>query len=240
MIASIKNEFHIQLKNFLQISLMVFIPFIIGIAIPLIAVYIFKQTHSFIPVELGTSFALLFGLLSWLFTSGTQTAVGINLAVGMGVTRKHFIVSHYIVSISYGLLLLVPIFVLNQLEIFILNAVSGNHIPSFDLPEYFIELVLTVVAGAIICNFFGALVLRFGTKVLWILWSIWMFCTIFLPRVNLHGNDENPTLLGNVLLWIIGLFSGFSVVAWSIFSSILILICLVGAVILLMKQQVVD
>lgn len=173
----------------------------------------------------------LFMISAIAFIALIQGMMGIvgefNLIVGMGVTRKQFFTSFSLYTIIEYLIFTGFVYVGYFLEQGILKMVYDEReklVPmnGFLLTPYVIPALFLLLGFSFCC---GALVLKFGKKIFWGLWAIWMFCCFFLSRI-VHGLEKNMS--GEVTEELINF--GKRIVQWG--EGVHCIIMFVGAAIL--------
>lgn len=160
------------------------------------------------------------GILQSVITVGAFYGA-FNIAVGMGVTRRRFVLTWQGITLACMAVLFVGLFLIYLVE----KALMGNAFPALafiDIGVVFrLQYLIPVAVGLWVLEFFSeALFLRFGTKMLWAVWAVWMALTLGLPRLPARLlvaiRDCFVSAQGRVLLGIIGaaLAVVFSVTAW--------------------------
>ena len=108
-----------------------------------------------------------------------------NNTIGMGRTRKGFIIGHFIVSLLTNLLCILALEIIYVCEQLRLDAwwsqypCETHFSTTFSLPLlFFLAVVLSMVQ-----EYMGFLIIRFGKKAFWGIWALWMFCCTGIPRI---------------------------------------------------------
>ncbi len=216
---AIKKEWKVQCPALAQELMIVLGAFLVGKLLGLFLTVVTDMPQEF---PLGSVFGII-GLAVVLFCVGGQFVLGLNNAILMSRTRKGFLLGHYVVSILSLLLCALLALVLFVLEVWLLPGMG-------EAGRQQVQQVLAVVlnpalaaafllGGVVLANFVGALLARFGKKAFWVLWALWMFCFLVLPRMMeaSEGKDSILTRAGRALA---GLFTGFSLTAWGVLGLV--------------------
>lgn len=112
-----------------------------------------------------------------------------NMALSMGATRKSFVGSYALFNMVELAGLELLLFVLGKIELALISVIYPQCEIILDVTQYFHwKYLLAVIVGMTVVELFlGAVILRFGMKVFWIIWAIWMFLT--LVPVKLSENE---------------------------------------------------
>lgn len=178
-----------------------------------------KEMVSYFPVGLIMAMCAA-GILQSVITVGAFYGA-FNIAVGMGVTRRRFVLTWQAITLACMAGLFVGLFLIYLVE----KALMGNAFPELafiDIGVVFrLQYLIPVAVGLWVLEFFSeALFLRFGTKMLWAVWAVWMALTLGLPRLPARLlvaiAEFFVSVQGRVLLGIIGaaLAVLLSVTAW--------------------------
>lgn len=116
---------------------------------------------------------------------GFQFSSRFNLAISCGETRKDFVIGYVVFSLIEEVLAFVFLLLVSKLELVILRGIAQDaeviEIEKYVFQmKYFILGLLFLLAVVILCN---ALTLRYGKTAFWIIWAIWMICTIFGSKI---------------------------------------------------------
>ena len=160
------------------------------------------------------------GILQSVITVGAFYGA-FNIAVGMGVTRRRFVLAWQGITLVCMAVLLVGLFLIYLVE----RELMGNAFPALSFIDigvvFRLRYLIPVVVGLWVLEFFSeALFLRLGGKMLWAVWAVWMALTLGLPRLPARLlvaiGDFFVSAQGRGLLGIIGavLAVVFSVTAW--------------------------
>jgi len=191
--------------------------------------------------ELGSLFSLLIGAIALVFGGIYGTQTDFNMAISMGKTRKHFVPAKYITLVMETVMLIVIAALVGWVEGILYNAIypaaiNELHVSAWlDYPLVLVGVALGVPA---ITMLFGTLLMIFGQKFFWVIWFLWMFGCIGIPRI-VHSATESPEsgvgkFANAVADFVTGLPSGGLAVG----ALVVITVILVADFILLRKQRV--
>ena len=230
---AIINEWKIQKYVLLQELMILFGAFLLGELLWTILSATVTKGEAWVPM--GAIF-LIIGLAVVLFCVGGQFTLGFGNAVTMSRTRKQFLLGHYVVS-----MVCLTACVLVALLLCVLDVTVGTRLLGSDpvdlsflyQPLYYVAFV---VCGTVLANFFGALIFRFGRTAFWVLWAIWMFCSLVLPRMAKNAG-ESETLLTLAGRYFMNFFTGLSLAGWSVVGLLATLAAFCATLLLMHNQQ---
>ena len=85
---------------------------------------------------------------------------------------------------------------------------------------------------------FGMLILRFGTKAFWVLWALWMFGCIGIPRIIDAVEAAPQSLFGKIGTWVRNIMLQIPSGVWIGLALVGYITCMISSWILMKKQQV--
>lgn len=182
----------------------------------------------------------MFGLAFYCFgVFLVQFPFGFHTAVSMGRTRKRYLGAFYCSAFLWAFLGLGLVLLICGAE----QAVYGLLYPEFSKKADMAESFLRYGAGGLIAwlsvlSLFAALSMRYGKKVLWILWAFWMTGCMGIPGIldaAAEGKDSVLGILGRKLLDVTSVLSPFWWLAGGICVGIL---CMAFALHMLLRQQI--
>ena len=190
----------------------------------------------------ATLFTVFFGALgAGLFSvgyMGFSLLMNFKLQVGMGCTRKDFIVSYYITGAAGSLVLILFVaLVAVVLRMVYAGAYGAENTPDMAPPilKWGIPIAIALPAVSSMC---GALVLRFGKIAAWIIWGIWMIGCLGLPNLAEYISEMPDSAAGRAGTGIMSMLRSFSGGTWTI---LILLAGVVGFAVeagLLLRQEV--
>ena len=196
------NSFLIQCKvrktELLQFLGITAVGYLIGLIVVFIVMNVAKENTC---ATAGTMLAFIAFAFMHLFGITFSFMGDFNMAISLGATRKSF-VSGYVLF--------------NLLEIAVLE------LEIIDLTNFFTWNYLSgvLVVFTAVEMFFGAVILRYGMKVLWILWAVWMI--ICLVPMNIAKNEKLSGELAKLGLFLGGKFTPQGIVALVIALTIVV------------------
>lgn len=234
MIYVIKKQFQVLWRDWLWELLAVLILWLIGFGITHL---IMMDDPTPMPM-LGTLMATLIEAIISLFTGVISMGICFNLQVAMGCTRKRFFVSYYLANVTKNLLILLLLLYLCAAEIGLYEWIYpgiGLEI-ELNLFPWILKLgVLVALAIPALGNLCGAILLRFGRKGFWVLWFLWMFVFVGVPRIM---GAPDGTLFGKLAAWISRMALAVPAGGWILAGAAGILLCLAVSWGMLRRQQV--
>lgn len=190
--------------------------------------------------ELATAMMVFVVLFMTLFFNGLGFQGEFNLAVGMGVTRKHFIIGYYISALIMAIMQTGLVYVFHFIEsaelgFFYPGLEKEAGIEPFLFSWYVIPAILIMVALSVLI---GAVVMRVGKTALIVLWVLWMAGGLLPSRIEKAMESGKPSLLGNLGHWLTDTASGFTpIMAVGILGAMSV-IAVIVTVMITRKQRV--
>lgn len=182
-------------------------------------------------MKAGNIMALLLGAIVFLFMGILAIKGDFNLAIGMGKTRKNYVVARYLLSMLNVLIILGIVWITGTLEGGIYKVIYPNSVCRFDLGELLFrpQLVLGILlALPAVILLLGVLLLKYGKIAFWVLWCIWMVGCLGIPRIMAAVVEHPDSLMGRfgeavikffmkASLWgVFGVLAGIAVVAMTV------------------------
>ena len=206
----------IELLQFLGI---VAAGYLVGLGIVFIMVNVTDENAY---ATVGTMLAVNLFAFMHLFAISFSFMGEFNTAISMGVTRKSFAAGYALFNLLEIAVLELEIVVFGVLEKFLLKAAFPQAAVEVDMTTFFTwkYLLGAMVVFTVLEMFFGAVILRYGMKVLWILWAVWMI--ICLVPMNIAKNEKLSGELAKLGLFLGGKFTPQGIVALMIALTIVI------------------
>lgn len=238
MAAMIQKEFKLQLDNLWQMSILTFGMFAVGGVISLVMNAVLLKDGAEV-VSIGWLFGLM-GCLFWFFMVGMQTKAGMENAILMSRTRKSYLAAHYVVNLVYSAVMVAFAWVLGLAEKGFCALVWPGVSLQVSMTSWFTLPValMIVIVGVILASFVGALISRFGRRAFWVLWTLWMFGFLVVPRMM--GTENKNTLLGMIGQEAFRWINMLPLTAWKTLGAAGLLLCLVLTPVLLRRQAVTN
>lgn len=237
MIQAIKKQFQVQLADWLWIVLVIIGANVFGQILHLVIIKTDETAET--SFAMGTFFALVVTLIVLLITAFSQLGTYFNVEISMGFTRLHFFISYYVFCVIFSLAGVLAVMLINLLE----NRILEIAYPSLPNEIYFMPYLIkygfpAAVLLPIVAIFCGVLMLRFGRKVFWVIWVIYMLAALGIPTIMDHAETAPESLYGRIGIMCIGLFEKIPVNVWVCLGIVLVIVSFAGSWLLLRKQQV--
>lgn len=141
---------------------------------------------------LAAMILLFYVLIVGIFGFATE----FNLAVGMGLTRKQFMPAYLAATFMIEAVLAVFLYGLHFLEtqgmrFFYSDLKEARAVGTILFSGYLIPGLLLLSAVQI---FVGSILLKYGRKVMWFFWALWMVLCLLPGRISEAMADEPDTL----------------------------------------------
>lgn len=217
------NSFLIQCKvrktELLQFLGITAVGYLIGLIVVFIVMNVAKENTC---ATAGTMLAVIVFALMHLWGISFSFMGDFNMAVSMGVTRKSFAAGYALFNLLEIAVLELEIVVFGVLEKFLLKTAFPQAAVEADMTNFFTWNYLSgvLVVFTAVEMFFGAVILRYGMKVLWILWAVWMI--ICLVPMNIAKNEKLSGELAKLGLFLGGKFTPQGIVALVIALTIVV------------------
>lgn len=232
MIKVIKKQVQVLWGDWLWEFVAVLIIWLIGFGI--LHLIMLEDADSWL--ALGTLMAVIIEAMIALLTGAMSMGICFNLQVSMGCTRKRFYVSYYLANVIKDLLIVLLLLLLCATETQLCGWIYPGTAGKLDLFPWLLKLgvpaALAVPAVGSLC---GAILLRFGRKGYWVLWFLWMFAFLGVPRIM---DAPDGTLFGELAGWITRVAQAVPAGGWILAGAVGILLCIAVSWGMLKKQQV--
>lgn len=130
--------------------------------------------------------SFLFGMLFTVFMHVLAMQIHFNLAVGMCKSRKEFILWHLVLSVMQFII----VYLISAIVYFIESRNGSCDIMDLSMIFRFPVMAGIILGGTILCTLVGTCILKYGYKVLWVFWAIWMILCL-LPSHIIHHYQEH-------------------------------------------------
>lgn len=232
MIKVIKKQIQVLWRDWLWEFAGVLILWLIGFGI--LHLIMLEDAESWL--ALGTLMAIMIEAMIALLTGVISMGICFNLQVSMGCTRKRFYVSYYLANVVKDLLIVLLLLLLCAAETQLCKVIYPGTASKLDLFPWLLKLgapaALAVPAVGILC---GALLLRFGRKGYWVLWFLWMFAFLGVPRIM---DAPDGTFFGELAGGISRVAQAVPEGGWILAGAAGILLCIAVSWGMLRRQQV--
>lgn len=236
MIAVIKKQFKTQYRDWLLMLAFEVGAFLIGmIMFSVIMRLSDESTYFAMGTILGAAIILIYSVIQIL----NGMYIYFNVEISMGVTRKQFFISYLITSFCASMIGMILLIGLNALENTLLRTIYADLTEEINFLPYLIRwAVPTAALIAVVGGFCGALLIRFGRKAFWIMWALWMFGCLGIPKIS-DAVTENPeSVYGQIGLAAGNVLSSISVSVWMMILAVVSIGALTGMWLILRRQQV--
>lgn len=188
---------------------------------------------------MGTMFAAIFFVIFTTITAGMSVGIYFNVEISLGNTRKKFFWTYYIYYVVYFLIGAVEILVLNIMENHVLTILYPGLENEINFVPYLIKFgVPAAIVFPILSMLFGLAIVKFGTKAFCVLWVIWMFGCLGVPRI-IEAVDYTPnSMFGRIGTWAGKVIMSVPVGVWIGLGAVGFVACLAGSWAIARKQQV--
>ena len=218
------NSFLIQCKvrkaELLQFLGITAVGYLIGLIVVFIVMNVAKENTC---ATAGTMLAVIAFAFIHLFGKTLSFYGGVlTWQVSLGATRKSFVSGYVLFNLLEIAVLELEIVVFGVVEKFLLENAFPQAVMEIDLTNFFTWNYLSgvLVVFTAVEMFFGAVILRYGMKVLWILWAVWMI--ICLVPMNIAKNEKLSGELAKLGLFLGGKFTPQGIVALVIALTIVV------------------
>lgn len=186
-VQTLKQVFLVDWKDVIEYAVCALGGGLVGCVIVLIVMAV--AAHKGEPAEyiqLGGTIALLVSVAIFFFAAIFSISSEFNLAISMGKTRKCFVPAKYLLMVFDLLVLQAVVIAVGLFENWLYRAIYPGAACVFSITSFLLrgEVILSIAfGGSVLILLFGALVLRFTTKIYWIIWALWMFGFVGASRI---------------------------------------------------------
>jgi len=183
-IRTIKQIFLSGWTDIMTFSIVAVISGLVGIIITLCILRFNQAAESY--VQIGALLAMLLGLAIFIFGEIFSLANEFNLAVSMGICRKYFLPAKYLMFSINIVATLIIAMILGEIEKRLYPAIYPDLVCALNVNDFLLHPIAfggIIFGGAMLILVFGALVLRFSTKVFWVIWALWMISTMSFSKI---------------------------------------------------------
>jgi len=174
---------------------------------------------------LGTIMALLVGTLLLLIGEVFSMQSEFNVAISMGKTRKYFLPAKYLNLVVNVFVLEIVVVLVSRLEHILYQAIYPGAVCELGVDKFtgnFGLLAVLAVCVPVVILFLGAMLMRFTAKFFWVIWALWMFGCMGVPRLIHAGKIPTQINIPEVYVVLI---------------AVVILAVLTGTTIVLIRKQ---
>lgn len=234
-IKAIKQSMQVNGRDFLSYTC---IPGVAGLVGILIMFIMYRNTDAY--VTMGGMLAAILGPMV-LLCNAFSLQGHFNLAVSMGKARKYFIPAEFVTSMAGTAAVAAVVILITQVETVLYPACIPGLEFEVNISRFVLNPVLLaafILGVPIITMLIGALLMRFGAKMFWVVWVIWMAGFLVLPRIFAAAEKNPESWQGKIITSLANLFIGLGSVGMAILAIVLLAAGLIVVICLLRKQRV--
>lgn len=213
--------------------------FLFGIVLMRIVILSDKSVTTYFP--LGTTMAFgVYCIMAFVLTfSGLR--IHFNIQISMGSTRKAFFYSFFLVQAAFNLAVTLLVWLLEKAESMLYTRIYvGMALEQAPVVQPLLWVGCAALAFAIpmVTFFICALTMRFGTKVIWGFWGLWMLLSIGIPQMHEASINAPESVLGQMGKAVFGIILTVPIKRWILFGVLICAGCFVGSYLIIRRQQV--
>ena len=172
-------------------------------------------------------------MLALAITGISSVLFHFNLLVGMSCTRKDFLKGFIAVTLVRFLIIYGCSGIVYLVE-GCAGAASG-----VDMSIVFSMLmVLIIMAGTAVILFAGACILKFGYKVTWVFWTVWMAACILPSRISSAMSNHTGSIFDRLGKFLVKAADAFTPVTASALGVFLTVVLSIISIMMLLRQDV--
>jgi len=200
--------------------------FLVGLAMVLIINTFINEDPNY--ACMGTLFVLM-GTLVGTFARGNLGGnTRFSLAVSMGQTRRSYIIFDSLITLFTGTLGVAVAWCVYQLEDRLYAALYPGFVNDMPMDGFFrLKYILPILLVLVLLELiFTAVTLRFGPNTFRVIWLVFCFSFMIVPRMidgYMEGSSSLFARIGGVLVWVSGILP---VKVWIAVGCVLLLILL--------------
>lgn len=189
----------------------------------------------------GALMSIMIGMMLIFFGGTLSFQADFNMAISLGKTRKQYVPAKFCIILMNCALCMVITLLIGSLEE---SLYKGMYPQARELlgmgtilkyPGYIVGIVFL---AAVVILLVGALLLKFGMKIFWVIWVLWMISNTLIPRIITATEEAPDSFWGRVGGMVAGFFGRFSEAQIIITLLISGLVGVIIAFLLLRKQRV--
>lgn len=182
--SELKKQIYLMKNEFFSMLSTEIILFLFGQLLFSISVYLMQDDETVF--ELGTVLALAAAFFVQLFSGFCTVAKNFSTTVIMGGTRRDFVWTNTLLTYAECLATMLIVYLFHLLEIWKFRMFYPKKVIEFDLSillqwKYILAACFVILAFRM---FTGALYLKVGQKVFWVIWGVWMVIALGGDRLS--------------------------------------------------------
>lgn len=239
LMRTVKQTFQVGWHGILGYNIYSVVAGIVGMIIVFIIMKTEGDEASY--AAIGSLLTLMFGAMIVIVVGIISVQMDFNVAISMGKTRKYYVPAQYLLYMASWALCLGIATILALVEEYLYPSLYPNAESEISMmflvsePGITFGLLLLVPAVIMLA---GSLVLKFGMKSFWVLWIIWMFGCVGLPRIISAAEDAPDSFWGRAGVAFVNFFKNMSGTEIGIGMMVLAIAGLATSFLLLRKQRV--
>lgn len=201
-----------------------------------------EEVHSDDPTtfEMAFLFGLLCYVINFFVRNISSMGQNFNNTIGMGRTRRNFFIGYTLSCLINSVISVVSLFIIYLTEQWRLHTWWSAYpcetsFGSFLTPGIF---CFAVILLAILQEFIGFAILRFGRKAFWVLWVIWMLSFTGGPRIIDDVQEGRNTPLADFGRFLIDAGSKVPAALWFVIVGVIGLVLFMISYVGFKHQQV--
>lgn len=201
-----------------------------------------EEVHSDDPTTFEMAFVcgMLCYVINFFVCSISAMGQNFNNTIGMGRTRKNFFIGYTLSCLINSFASAVALFIIYLTEQWRLHTWWSDYPCETNFSSFFAPGVLcfAIILLAILQEFIGFAILRFGKKAFWVLWAIWMLSFIGIPRIIDDVQDGKNSPLADFGRFLIDAGSKVPTVLWFVIGGVIGLVLFLISYVGFKHQQV--
>ena len=190
----IKKNLLVELKD---IFAFIAIPFAGGLFGMVISTIIYFASGREFYMELSSFMVMIVGVFCLLFGVAFSERNSFTLAITMGVTRKNYFLSRYIVLLLQIVLTLAAMALMIGIDKLIFpGAVHQSMLNLLSISP--VTVIVVCLIFPVFSMFMGMLYVRFDRKFFWAVWGIWMLGSLGIPRALTAMSDRPDSAIAKI------------------------------------------
>ena len=201
-----------------------------------------EEVHSDDPTTFEMAFVcgMLCYVINFFVSSISAMGQNFNNTISMGRTRRNFFIGYTLSCLINTFASAVTLFVIYLTEQWRLHAWWSDYPCETNFSSFFAPGVLcfAIILLAILQEFIGFAILRFGKKAFWVLWAIWMLSFIGIPRIIDDVQDGKNSPLADFGRFLIDAGSKVPTALWFVIGGVIGLVLFLISYVGFKHQQV--
>lgn len=198
-ISTLKQVFLVGWQDMLGFSLYSLFGGVVGILLTIIIITIDGSGESY--AQVGALISLLIGMLVYLFAGIFSMANDFNLAISMGKTRKYYGPAKYLLFAFGFVIMMAASALIGMVEELLYPALYPGIVCEGAFGKILLQPMIifgVTLIGAMLVMLFGALILRFSSRIYIFVWALWMFLTMSFSKLAASLHEEQPSVWGKI------------------------------------------